>query len=333
MSADRMQSTDAAMSYSPTQFNGATIPHAHAAMAYTRQTLGGDFAQRGLPSSQPAQETGHGMPAQTRWNPFAAAHRRGSSRRRRGAADGWRGRAADHAAGRALISRQLVAFSGAGVDEVVVVNGYARHAIEEQVRSYVVTLAHNDAYAAGQQGLRARRLNALSGPFDAVIIALADQPLIGAGDLTELIGAFKKRPSGQVVVPVVNGQRGNPIVLGEQALTRILSSDTNLGCRHMIERHPNGSTLMKPPTRVSSPISTRWTTCRNLRNAPGGAWGCRHWKWRSNEAAAGSHCCCRGAGVTNLYSTSFVEYRCRRDNPEGASDTRKMTGQIAVRIA
>ncbi len=137
-----------------------------------------------------------------------------------------------------LISRQLVALSGAGVDEVVVVTGYARHAIEEQVRSYVVTLAHNEAYTAGQQGSVRVGLNALSGPFDAVIIALADQPLIGASDLTELIGAFKKRPSGQVVVPMVNGQRGNPIVLGEQALSRILSSDTNLGCRHLIERQP-----------------------------------------------------------------------------------------------
>jgi CTP:molybdopterin cytidylyltransferase MocA len=39
-------------------------------------------------------------------------------------------------------------------------------------------------------------------------------------------------------VPVVNGQRGNPIVLDEVALERILGSDTNLGCRHLIEREP-----------------------------------------------------------------------------------------------
>jgi molybdenum cofactor cytidylyltransferase len=137
-----------------------------------------------------------------------------------------------------LISRQLVALSGAGVDEVVVVTGYARRQIEEQVRSYVVTLAHNEAHADGQQGSVRVGLAALSGPFDAVIIMLADQPLIGAGDLTELIGAFKKRPAGHVVVPVVGGQRGNPIVLDDRALARILASDTNLGCRHLIEHEP-----------------------------------------------------------------------------------------------
>ena len=107
-----------------------------------------------------------------------------------------------------LISRQLVALSGAGVDEVVVVTGYARAATEEAVRSFVVTLAHNDDYAAGQQGSVRVGLAALGGAFDAVIVMPADQPLIGASDLTELIGAFKKRPAGHVVVPVVNGQRG-----------------------------------------------------------------------------------------------------------------------------
>jgi molybdenum cofactor cytidylyltransferase len=137
-----------------------------------------------------------------------------------------------------LISRQLVALSGAGIDEVVVVTGHARDAIEEQVRSFVVTLAHNDAHAAGQQGSVRVGLAALSGAFDAVIVMPADQPLIGAGDLTELIGAFKKRPAGHVVVPVVDGQRGNPIIFDEVALARIVASDTNLGCRHLIERHP-----------------------------------------------------------------------------------------------
>jgi len=137
-----------------------------------------------------------------------------------------------------LISRQLVALSGAGVDEVVVVTGYARNAVEEQVRSFSVTLAHNDAYAEGQEGSVRVGLAALNGLFDAVFIVLADQPLIGAGDLTELIGAFKKRPAGHVVVPVVDGRRGNPILLDEVAHAQMLASPTNLACRDLIERRP-----------------------------------------------------------------------------------------------
>lgn len=137
-----------------------------------------------------------------------------------------------------LIKRQLIALSGAGVDEVVVVTGHAREAIEAQVQSFPVSLAYNPAYTEGQQSSVRVGLAALNGSFDAVFIVLADQPLIAAGDLTELIAAFKKRPSGNVLVPVVNGQRGNPILLDDVARARILASDTNLACRHLIENQP-----------------------------------------------------------------------------------------------
>jgi CTP:molybdopterin cytidylyltransferase MocA len=152
-----------------------------------------------------------------------------------------------------LISRHLIALSGAGIDEVVVVTGYAREAIEEQMRSYTVTLAHNEAHAEGQEGSVRIGLAALSGSFDAVFVVLADQPLIGAGDLTELIGAFKKRTAGHVVIPVVQGRRGNPILLDASAQAQILGSDTNLGCRHLIEQHPE-------LVSVHETTNTRFTT-------------------------------------------------------------------------
>lgn len=137
-----------------------------------------------------------------------------------------------------LINRQLIALSGAGVDEVVVVTGYARDAVEASVSSFPVTLAHNADFALGQQSSVRVGLQALRGNFDAVLVVLADQPLLGAADLTELIAAFKKRPAGHVVVPVVDGQRGNPIVMDDVALADILASDTNLACRHLVERQP-----------------------------------------------------------------------------------------------
>jgi CTP:molybdopterin cytidylyltransferase MocA len=137
-----------------------------------------------------------------------------------------------------LIARHLIALSGAGVDEVVVVTGYAREAVEEEVRRFIVSLAHNDAYAEGQDRSVRVGLAALSGSFDAVFVVLADQPLIGAADFTELIGAFKRRPAGHVVVPTVGGARGNPILLDAEAQARILAGEANLGCRHLVERNP-----------------------------------------------------------------------------------------------
>lgn len=160
-----------------------------------------------------------------------------------------------------LIKRQLIALSGAGVDEVVVVTGYERDAVESQVQEFPVTLAHNADYAQGQQGSVRTGLVALGGKFDAVLVVLADQPLIGAGDLTELISAFKKAPKregGQVLVPVVGSQRGNPILLDAEAHAQVLASETNLGCRHLIERNP-GLVLVHETsnTRFVTDLDTR----------------------------------------------------------------------------
>ena len=70
-------------------------------------------------------------------------------------------------------------------------------------------------------------LSALSGEFDAVFVMPSDQPLIESDDLVELIGAFKKRAAGHVVIPFVKGQRGNPILLDETALAEILTSGSD----------------------------------------------------------------------------------------------------------
>jgi molybdenum cofactor cytidylyltransferase len=51
----------------------------------------------------------------------------------------------------------------------------------------------------------------------------------------------------------VGGQRGNPIVLDDVARTQILASDTNLGCRHLIERQPE-------LVHVHESMNTRFTT-------------------------------------------------------------------------
>jgi CTP:molybdopterin cytidylyltransferase MocA len=141
-----------------------------------------------------------------------------------------------------LIKRHLIALSGAGVDEVVVVTGFEREAVEAQVQEFPVTLAHNADFAQGQQGSVRTGLAALGSKLDAVLVVLADQPLIGAQDLTELISAYKKAPKaegGRVIVPVVQGQRGNPVLLDAEALARVLASEQNLACRNLIDRNPD----------------------------------------------------------------------------------------------
>jgi molybdenum cofactor cytidylyltransferase len=137
-----------------------------------------------------------------------------------------------------LIRRQLIALSGAGVDEVVVVLGHHAELIEPAVQTFPVTVVRNPRPDDGQVSSQRVGLAALSGKLDAVIVALADQPLLNAQDITALIGAFKKRPAGvQVVFPQVGEERGNPVIFSAEVLEQILRGEATVGCRQWQAAH------------------------------------------------------------------------------------------------
>src|SRR5512140_344918 len=116
-----------------------------------------------------------------------------------------------------LIVRALIALSGAGVDEVVVVLGHHAQAVEAAVGQFPITLVRNPSPDDGQASSVRVGLQALSPRLDAVIVALADQPLVTSQDITALISAFKQRGDAAMVVPRVSTegsgpQPGNPVI-------------------------------------------------------------------------------------------------------------------------
>jgi len=121
-----------------------------------------------------------------------------------------------------LVLRQLIALSDAGIDE-----------------HFPLTVVHNPRPDDGQVSSQRLGLAALNPNLDAVLVALADQPLINAEDITSLIGAFKKRPEGSaVVVPRVAGQPGNPVIFGGAVREQILAGESHIGCRQWRTAHP-----------------------------------------------------------------------------------------------
>lgn len=138
-----------------------------------------------------------------------------------------------------LIRRQIIALSGAGVDELVVVLGHHGERIAQAIQEFPVTVVHNPEPAAGQVSSLRVGLRALSPRIDTVLVALADQPLINAQDINDLIGAYKKRPAGtQVVQPEVDGQPGNPVMFSGEVREQILAGEARVGCKQWQAAHP-----------------------------------------------------------------------------------------------
>jgi len=131
-----------------------------------------------------------------------------------------------------LIRRQLIALTDAGVDEVLVVLGHYADQIEKAIEHFPNRLVRNPNPDAGQVSSLRLGLQSLPEHLDAVLVALADQPLINQQDIQDLICAFKNRPPPtHVVQPLVDGLPGNPVMMTDHVRLEILCGDANMGCR------------------------------------------------------------------------------------------------------
>ncbi len=137
--------------------------------------------------------------------------------------------------GTPIILRLLIALSRA--NELVVVVGHYADQIEPVVQRFPVTVVRNPAPDDGQDASLRLGLQALSPGVDAVLVALADQPLIQPQDIGDLIDAYDARPEGtQVVRPFVDDLPGNPVVFNRDVRDEILASKS--GARHWQAAHP-----------------------------------------------------------------------------------------------
>ena len=147
-----------------------------------------------------------------------------------------------------LVMRQLIALSGAGVDEVVVVLGHHADAVEAAIGQFPITLVRNPEPDAGQASSVRLGLQALSARLDAIIVAPADLPLIDAQDIVALIGAYRKRGEASMVVPRVGtaagngeghaGLPGNPVMFDAALRDAWLAGEADLACRKWRDQHP-----------------------------------------------------------------------------------------------
>jgi len=154
-----------------------------------------------------------------------------------------------------LIMRQLIALSGAGIDELVVVLGHHADAIEAAIGQFPITIVRNPSPDDGQVSSVRIGLRALSPRLDAVMIALADQPLINEQDITALIGAFKKRGDAALVAPRVSNADGealpgNPVMFDAALRDEWLAGSADLACRKW---------------RLANPERVRWFDTDNRR--------------------------------------------------------------------
>ena len=147
--------------------------------------------------------------------------------------------------GQTLLQRFSSAIQGFNPTEYIVVTGFHAGAIESEIEKMNNSLMHpiqviqNPAPERGQASSVRLGLESLKGGFDVLLVALSDQPDIGGREVQELLDIFLNREIGEeIILPMVEGRRGNPVLFSRKAISAILANP-GMVCRKYMDAHPD----------------------------------------------------------------------------------------------
>ena len=142
--------------------------------------------------------------------------------------------------GKSLIERAVDTLIASGVDELIVVLGHEANLVGSRLEGKRVRFVDNLDYRAGLSISVRAGMKAAPQDSDAMMIYLADQPLLESNEIRRLIEAFAeaKRAGKSIVVPFFGNQRGNPVLLDASYREIVLDIAGDAGFRSIIKRHP-----------------------------------------------------------------------------------------------
>jgi nicotine blue oxidoreductase len=133
-------------------------------------------------------------------------------------------------AGSTLAERGVDLLRDGGTDPVIVVTG----AVPVELPG--VVSVHNPDWPAGMGSSLATGLRAVEGGAAAAVIALADQPLVGAEAVRRLIAAHAN--GATVAVAAYGGKPRNPVLIDRVHWPAVIELATgDAGARHFLRAH------------------------------------------------------------------------------------------------
>jgi molybdenum cofactor cytidylyltransferase len=117
---------------------------------------------------------------------------------------------------------------------VIVVTGHERDKVEAALADLPVRVVHNPDYADGLGTSLKTGIAAVPADADGAIICLGDMPQVDARLIDKLLAAFDPEKGALVVVPSIEGRRGNPVVWSRRFFPDLMAVQGDIGARHII---------------------------------------------------------------------------------------------------
>ena len=137
-------------------------------------------------------------------------------------------------------------------DPVIVVTGHQRERVEQALAGLKVRFVHNPDYADGLSTSLKAGIAAVPADADGAIVCLGDMPQVRATLIDRLIAAFDPARAALIVVPTIEGKRGNPVLWSRRFFPELAALEGDVGARHLIATY--GEALTEVPADAAALI-------------------------------------------------------------------------------
>ncbi len=138
--------------------------------------------------------------------------------------------------GKTILEHTLHNVRASAVGEIVLVLGYAAEDVLKAVPVDGLKVVRNQDYEQGMGTSLRSGLAAVDGEASAALIVLADQPFIKPDTINQLITCHQQAKP-QIIIPVHNGFRGNPVLLDRSVFPELQNLSGDVGCRTIFGSH------------------------------------------------------------------------------------------------
>lgn len=149
---------------------------------------------------------------------------------------------------RTVLGQTIQHVQQSDVDDILVITGHEAEGVTAVAQAARIPTRFNPDYATGEMLSSLKTAVAhLQGHTDGVLVMLADQPMVLPDTLNQIIAPFRQGIS-QLIAPVRNGRRGNPVLIGSQFFDELLALPTDDAPRTLLKRHADQLHLVEVGT-------------------------------------------------------------------------------------
>jgi len=120
---------------------------------------------------------------------------------------------------------------------VIVVVGHQEQLIRAALTGKNVSFVQAPDHAEGMAASLRAGIAAISDGVGAVLICLGDMPLVETSSLNQIMSAYDPAEGREIILPVHDGQRGNPVLWGQRFFNDLRTLSGDSGARQIMHKY------------------------------------------------------------------------------------------------